>query len=820
MEHLVKKIDIQAYLRSIGCKTSFATRSDARAFLDRLYWSESFPWNKDQMTILDGARTDSTKETVVQGCFGAGKTTIMMALLTRHILFNSGRGSSVLLCAFNVSIRNELRRRVREMGLKDKPVIRTFDSLIYQVCRVFEMPDLDRPDYEGRRVFVEKLIAGTRIEKMDVFHKTEMVLVDEAQDLDQKALDVFNRLFPNARFFFFGDIFQCIQKEPRCCLLWHLLRPAENRRVHFMQLTPRVPTPILEEIKDALIAHYPEYATPIAGWYSTNPLQDADKIRWRAIRHYSEAFVFCKEFLSTHKPEDCMILTFSSAITVRGSMGDLSRFRQFLIQEKIETNRNYKSMEPGKLFLSTVNSSKGLERPHVLIILTFPLELAFANFSDDLVVNLVSVGLSRCKRDVTFCAPIYSDRFSRVFNLYPRCPRPIESTNLPPPPETIADFLEKAHSTTEILRQGILSFSTRSLLRSLARFAPTTDTINGERIKWGMRNEEEASFMGILYEVLITSLWTNKWPSLDAGCMNNILQNPMYSHCRTGISNRFKTLIRRFCLPYVPDFNVLYDYTEFHILLSQKIRVRIPSERKQAMKDAWNSIRADIARVRPPIPGKPQVNLQRQFATGIADMLCEDDAQLILYEIKTCSNSDWKDDAFTQAALYMSMTRKRSGRIRLFNPFRKEIVDYNISFLSKEKNKVLQTVDRELLLWNTNCFLAKFDNSKPIDRLPFPISGCLCTSDNVFVEWLASTKIRIAYDGLDTTDRQVIRFNHDDPFLRQWFDDIPAPPASLTKWALEKIKFVHGEERHHVDWEDPFSHAILVVCLLRTRFRM
>lgn len=809
MAHLIKKKDIQEYLRSLGCKTSFRTVKDSRDFLARLSWTEDFPWNADQLSILSSARDGDDRENVIQGCFGAGKTTIMLGIMMRTIL-SSKNPETILMCAFNVSIRNELKRCVREIGFKRRPVIRTFDSIIYHICRHFGMENLDRPDYEGRRRFVENLLKKEGF-VYEAFLPIRLVLVDETQDLDQKAYDVFRAVCPHARFFFFGDIFQCIQKEPRCSLLWRLLREEDSRVIHYMKMTPRVPSPVLDEIKTALTAHYPEYASPISNWFSTNPL-DAGTITWKPLRHYSEGFAYCKEFLSKHPPGDCMILTFSSAITVRGSMGDLSRFRQFLLKEKIDMNRNYKSMEPGKLFLSTVNSSKGLERPHVLIVLTFPLELAFANFSSDLVVNLVSVGLSRCKEDVVFCVPVYSDRFSDVFRLYPRCPSPTETTNLPPRPESIADFLEASHSVTEILRQGILSFQTRTMLRSLARYSPSAP-MGGERVKWGARNEEESSFMGILYEVLITSLWTDKWPALDTGCMNNILQNPMYAHCRTGLGNRFKTLIRRFCLPFRSDFSVLYDYTEFHILLSQKIRVRVSDERKRAMEVAWNAMRSDMARLRPPSPGKAQVNLHRPFMTGVADLVCESEQSQILYEIKTCSASDWKDDAFVQAALYVAMTRKKTGVIRLFNPFRKETVDYNISFLSKEKNKVLLAADRDMLLWNTNCFLAKF-NDRPSLVLPFPIHKCVCVSGDVSIEWLASTRIRYG-DSAPNPGKHVVRFLHDDPLLQR-FD--PPPEKPLGVWLLEEIGFVHGEDRFHIDWEDSFSQCVLLVCFLRTRF--
>jgi hypothetical protein len=181
------------------------------------------------------------------------------------------------------------------------------------------MPGLDKPDYEGRRHFIEKLVDNqpTEIPLYNGFEQVKLLLIDETQDLDYKSYEVFKAFFPNAHIFFFGDIFQCIQKEPRSSLLWHVLQPADHRRIHFMQKTPRVPTTILDEIKRALIHHYPEYTTPISNWYSSNPLQSS-KIEWVPIKHYNDSFEQLRIFLQQHKPEECMVLTFSSAITVRG----------------------------------------------------------------------------------------------------------------------------------------------------------------------------------------------------------------------------------------------------------------------------------------------------------------------------------------------------------------------------------------------------------------------------------------------------------------------------------------------------------------------
>lgn len=815
------KNDIVRELKERGYKTSFKTKQEAQEFLDKISWFKVFPWHDDQQVILNWDVHDGGKrQSVVQGVFGSGKTTVMMGVYSKLLDLNQIQSGLVVFCAFNVSIKNELRRKLKATGLKQRPRVRTFDSIIYELCRYYEMPGLDKPDYDGRRNFVEKILVNNQHDLYTGFLNTQLLLIDETQDLDYKAYHVFTTFFPNAHIFFFGDIFQCIQKEPRSSLLWHVLQPDDHRRIHFMQKTPRVPTSILDEIKRALIHHYPEYTAPISNWYSSNPIQSS-QIRWLPIRHYNDMFKHLNEFLAQHPPNECMVLTFSSAITVRGSLGDLSRFRQFLQKEGHQVNKNYKSMDPDKLFLSTVNSSKGLERPYVFIALSFPLELAFANFSNDLVVNLVSVGLSRCKNHVSFCVPSYTDRFSKVLHLYSGCPQPTTTTNTittntttTKEEETLADILNRSHSATEVIRQGILSFQTRELLRSCAKYTGNNIFPPGDRVRWSMRNEEEASFMGILYEVLITSLWTQRWPEMDVNGMNQVQKNPMYQHCRQNIDKTFRRLVGIFHSPYRCDFDILYDYTEFHILLSQKIRVRIHSERRDEMKRVWNQLRPSVSVLCPHLPNKKaQVNLNRSCLTGVADMICsyhDDNKDPILYEIKTCTNSNWKDDAFTQASLYMSMTQQKKGVVRLLNPFRREMCEYNISLLSKEK-QVLTQIDRELLLWNFNCFLAKFTDNVLMPPLPNNIRDYVCECDGVYLEFLASTKARIA-DTINTKDKIVQQFSHDNPFWNTKKDD------NLLQWLMDAVGYKQSSDQKCQTHDDPFFICILMGVHLRKSY--
>jgi hypothetical protein len=95
-------------------------------------------------------------------------------------------------------------------------------------------------------------------------------------------------------------------------------------------------------------------------------------IEWRKLKSYKDIFDELKVFLNNHTPQEAMILTFSSAITVNGSMGDIARFRKYFSENGIQVNTNHKKMDPEKYFLTTANSSKGLERDYVICFLTFP----------------------------------------------------------------------------------------------------------------------------------------------------------------------------------------------------------------------------------------------------------------------------------------------------------------------------------------------------------------------------------------------------------------------------------------------------------------
>ncbi len=349
--------------------------------------------------------------------------------------------------------------------------------------------------------------------------------------------------YPNTKFLFAGDIFQSIQKEPRESILWHFMQNENEKEDDtykiYMSVTPRVPQNVLDTLKKSLKTYYPEFKDKIDNWKSSNNVSNAD-IEWKRLNSYTHIFDDLKQFLVKHSPQDTMILTFSSAITVRGAMGDIARIRRFMNENGIKVNSDHKKLDPDTYFLSTANSSKGLERDNVIIFLTFPLERAFVHLSDDVVVNLITVALTRSKKKVIMYVPAYEDKYSRVLSLFEKCPEPnkvkirdgktLKEFNF-------QDYIDIEHCVTELIRAGVIKYDTRIKLREHTKIFSFSKIFDND-ISYKappIITEEEKCFVGVLIENLITSTWVGRWPniSLDDGVKNN----PMYIHVLKRLSN-------------------------------------------------------------------------------------------------------------------------------------------------------------------------------------------------------------------------------------------------------------------------------------------
>ena len=171
----------------------------------------------------------------------------------------------------------------------------------------------------------------------------KIIFIDEVQDLERNTINIFEQFYPNSKIVFAGDVFQSIQKEPRDSLLWFLLNQKTlDLSKFYMNITPRVPKGILSNLKKTLTTYYPEFTKEIDGWKSTNDNSDA-KVEWSRFYSYSQIFDIAKNKIKEYGEKNTMILTFSSAITVRGAMGDIARLRRNFLTDNIELNKIIKN---------------------------------------------------------------------------------------------------------------------------------------------------------------------------------------------------------------------------------------------------------------------------------------------------------------------------------------------------------------------------------------------------------------------------------------------------------------------------------------------
>lgn len=711
-----KKKDLVHYLKSRSLKSSFRRKSDLLQYLHEIKWGLNFPWRKEQLDIINCFFSLRKNEIIgLQGLFGCGKTTLLLGMVNIGLWKDVFQISEICFCAFNVCIKNEIKKKIKGWGCKDKINVRTFDSLIYEFCKYYEYTNLKHPDYQDKRMFIYHMCENKKnTNKYFKYDHIKYLFVDECQDLEKQSFLVFKTFFPNACIIFVGDIFQSVQKEPRESLMWYLSQNIRDSIHYFyMKITPRVPTNILNQIQYALIKNYPEYQTQIMEWQSSSVIQNTN-IEWKIFKTYNDLYEQMFHFLETYPLEKSMILTFSSCITVRGALGDLARVRRILQSKGIKVNDNYKNMKTDCLFLSTVNSSKGLERDYVFVMSTFPLEKAFINFSDDLTTNLITVALSRTKEKMIICVPSLSDKFSKSFCAYQNCPKPllISSDNIKFSEETLNKFLYLEHSTTELLRQNIIQYNTRLYFKSFIKKTIYTDvssTISTlpSRI---LKSEEERCFVGICIEILINSTWTNRFPSIPS--LDDIIDNPYYVHCISKIQSlkkkyQYEKKKNKNCLSNSKSFfDTIFIYSELFIAIHHKIFFYFNVEQKNDLFFYWMNIQNDIFKFKPSssYSFEIQKNVKMPLITGIMDGLLSSEQKQI-YEIKASVANDWKDTAFIQAFIYAISIGQSWFHIQLLNVFKNSSIHY-ILFIDNINHIRLKLL-YDVFVWNLNSYLAK-----------------------------------------------------------------------------------------------------------------
>lgn len=847
---LTKKSIIQV-LSEHGCKKTFMDREDLNSYLCKcLMWPWKLQWREEQILAIESFFDAGCREVVIQAVFGSGKTTMMLAMVHILLVYRYANPGELSVLAFNVAIKNEIRKKLGNAKID----IRTYDSLVYQLCAEMGMEDLKLPNFSGKRRYVVN-----HLDKVEAQEHIRYVFVDEAQDLEKSCYAVMAKRYPRAKFLFIGDIFQSIQKEPRESLLWHLLQTKDgSRKVLTMKMTPRVPNTVLSEISHALQIFYPEFKNTIASWKSGNEHSNA-KICWKGFSTYKEVYDQMLLFCQRHKASDIMILTFSSAITVRGSLGDVARVRKFLHSHGVLTNPNHKNMVSDRVFLSTANSSKGLERKHVFCFLTFPLEKAFANFSDDLVVNIVTVALSRAIGTVTMYIPNHSDRFSSVLKLYEKCPPPSLESKKPVPkkhrPQVAEHFqdiysmrsmLQQEHGVTELLRQNILSFETKQILRSFCKRYRSLP-IPSLRIE-SLRTEEASAFVGVLLESLILSTWKTTWPSGPCS-QGDVAQHEVFSHFHPMIQKSRKAYLsftkKHPCTPaYQLEGCLLYAH--LHISVYHKISIKVTDVERAQLQAGWRSLRPSVVQFRPPCDLKDlkiQSNVAMAFVTGIADsmVLTEKSSHdpLEIIEIKASRSPEWQEHALIQSVLYGIMLGRTYFRVHLMNVMSKSFQSYCVS-LKDQLMDMRTRVQMDCMVWNTNCFLAKnvthHEKDKPTmetDGLFF-VDGRAEEDCYTLVEMLSPTKIFVLGHMMTQNDMQNLLQQHHSRirllmvsrFLDSFHVDVPCRRLTFPanhfdqdkkgQWStfLKTCLDWDHESKTNLDMDSPMATLSLQLCHL------
>lgn len=721
--------EYKAKLKAIGAKITHANKYEYDVYYKTLEWYKTFPWRDEQMRVFNAINTH--QNVVVQGIFGVGKSQMLIGIIFKALLEDGYKPSEIVYTAFNVCVKNEIRKKFSNFGIRNKIQVFTFDSLIYKICKLYGCPNLDEPNYEGRRKFVYNIITTTIKNIIHVFD-AKLVVLDECQDLEIQALGVFKTFFPNAKFVFVGDVLQSIQKEPRESLLWQLMQHSKYDDFYkvYMYETPRVPVKILDALKHALSQFYPEFCQDLNKWVSKNT-KTAGTIEWKQFKHFKQMFTDVLEFTKQHDISETMILTFSSSVTVRGSLGDVSRIRNLLTENNIPVNLNHKRLENDKVFLSTSNSSKGLERAHVLVILTFPLEQAFLNFSNDLVMNLITVAISRAIESVTIYVPISIQKFSPILKYYQAVPQPTcdyKSNNLNEKGKngdtdvlvnvgfTMNNVMNKEHSVTEVLRLGVLKYETLSLVKSYANRI-VQYKLSDAKIAIHLFTDEERTLAGIFVEHLITSELSNVWPTIN---ISNLTDNPSYKHCMSKLDSLYKqymgmTQTQPFASSSIEyQTRVLHIYSQLLLGMHHRIFVTLRESEVLKIQNMWKfHWKTSIHQLKPVgndnCKYSIQSNCKMSFMTGIIDVMVTEDKgsfkNVTFWEIKASSDPMWENDALSQVMLYVLMNAKVRCTVILINPFRNSIVKYSVQIPCL--NTIRHVVIHDCVIYNANSLMAK-----------------------------------------------------------------------------------------------------------------
>ena len=485
---------------------------------DVLLKSFFMPWRQDQLECISNFRTfyeTSPDNSIfyIQAVFGCGKTTLLKAFVYIMLLsIPEIETQDILVSAYNTSIRDELREEFKKIKNNDVTVtVKTFDSIIHEINQKLG----SRFGYDDSRFFSEKRKeVYTKMYKCPYERKDKTIryiFIDEAQDLDQEAIEVFSSYYPNAKIVLMGDIFQSIQKEVKESVLYRLLTCSNsnnNEIPHTIQLnyeffheqptyiertaycnelfqTPRVPPQILDILKEKYNEYYENrFESTISRWESTSNIVD-EGFHFIPFHNFKNVCttIVNEHLTDQHKIKNTMILTYTSEFTVGNNCGDIHRIKQQLKSQfrGLPINMKYKQKEDDKLFITTMQSSKGLERDHVIVIISDNIDEKHRG-SLDVIMNLLGVAFSRTKKTLYV---YYNETKSKISPLFQKLFLGVEDI-IEEPHEIINTLLTSHHvdnvATSDILPSSIFKKLNRSMkYENLREHHPLLQDLNEQQ---------------------------------------------------------------------------------------------------------------------------------------------------------------------------------------------------------------------------------------------------------------------------------------------------------------------------------------------------
>jgi hypothetical protein len=217
-----------------------------------------------------------------------------------------------------------------------------------------------------------------------------------------------------------------------------------------------------------------------------------------------------------------------------------------------------------------------------------------------MVVNLITVALTRAKKKVIMFVPAYEDKFSKALSLFETCPKPNLSKIRQDKMLSefkFTDYLNMEHCVTELIRASVIKYDTRIDIRTNIKMF-NFSKIFDEDVSYKTApiiTEEDKAFVGILIENLTTSTWINRWP--HAPNSDAIDENPMLIHIVKRIKNSIKKYNMYISTNIFNDtnqFEGILLYSQIHIALSNKLFITLSDTLKNNLKSYWIRLKPKV----------------------------------------------------------------------------------------------------------------------------------------------------------------------------------------------------------------------------------